>query len=189
MRPISIPADIKAYWNLSPSSNTECMAIKEAYRTNLLKNTPEVSIVIPAYNEEGNIVKTLGSLCHNITPKSVQIIVVNNNSDDNTVSLVTACGVTCINEEKQGITAARNKGLSEASGNYILNADADTLYPVNWIESMVNPLLLDEKVALTYGIFSFLPVGNTGRYVYFVYEYLADLLRAFKKRYREEAVN
>ncbi|MDB5211476.1 MAG: hypothetical protein JWQ30_2303, partial [Sediminibacterium sp.] len=149
---------------------------------------PEISIVIPAYNEEESIVKTLYSLCLNNTGRSVEIIVVNNNSSDKTALLVNACGVTCVDEEKQGITMARNKGLSVARGTYILNADADTLYPSNWIEAMVNPLM-DESVALTYGNFSFLPIGSTGRVTYFVYEYITDVVRLLKKKFREEAVN
>jgi glycosyltransferase involved in cell wall biosynthesis len=114
--------------------------------------------------------------------------VVNNNSSDKTAALVHACGITCIDEEKQGITVARNKGLSVARGTYILNADADTLYPSNWVDAMIRPLK-DEGVALTYGNFSFLPIGSTGRVTYFVYEYITDLVRALKKKYREEAVN
>ncbi|MES2332704.1 MAG: glycosyltransferase family 2 protein [Bacteroidota bacterium] len=188
MRSISIPPSIRFYLDLLPASDTVCAEVNAAYHKNLLKGVPEVSIVIPAYNEEDSIVKTLYSLCLNNTGRSVEIIVVNNNSSDKTASLVNACGVTCIDEEKQGITMARNKGLSVARGTYILNADADTLYPLNWIEAMVNPLM-DERVALTYGNFSFLPIGSTGRVTYFVYEYITDVVRALKKKYREEAVN
>jgi glycosyltransferase involved in cell wall biosynthesis len=187
MRSISIPTAISSFWNLPPFSDTVCAEVNTAYK-NLLKGSPEVSIVIPAYNEEDSIVKTLYSLCHNVTSRSVEIIVVNNNSVDKTGLLVSACGVTCIDEEKQGITVARNKGLSVARGKYILNADADTLYPANWIEAMINPLT-DENIALTYGNFSFLPIGSTGRATYFVYEYITDIVRLLKTKFREEAVN
>ena len=90
---------------------------------------------------------------------------------------------------KQGITAARNAGLAVARGNYVLNADADTLYPKDWIEQMVAPLANDEKVAITYGRFSFIPTGATSRFTYFFYEYLADSLRYINKYFKEEAVN
>lgn len=189
MRSLHIPSAIAGYWNLAPMSEEVCQSVKEAYPKNLLKGPPDVSIVIPAYNEEDSIAKTLSSLCNNQTQFSVEIIVVNNNSKDQTARLVNACGVTCINEEKQGITNARNCGLRAASGKYILNADADTLYPVNWIEEMVKPLAGNEQAAITYGVFSFLPIGKTGRPVYFVYEYLTDIVRAFKKHFKEEAVN
>ena len=144
---------------------------------------------MPAYNEEKDILRTLHSLCANLTNRSTEIIVVNNNSRDNTEALVRAAGVTCVNEPVQGITAARNAGLKAARGKYILNADADTLYPKDWIEQMVAPLANDENVCITYGRFSFIPTGVTSRGTYFFYEHVADSLRYVNKFFREEAVN
>ena len=133
---------------------------------------------MPAYNEEDNIVQTLASLCNNETQRSVEIIVVNNNSKDRTEELAKACGVTCLQQTIQGITPTRNFGLAHARGKYVLNADADTIYPKDWIEQMVKPLDND-NVAITYGRFSFIPIGSTGRFTYFFYEYFADLTRKF----------
>jgi glycosyltransferase involved in cell wall biosynthesis len=188
MRSIAIPPKIRFYTDLQAGPDTVCAEIYTAYHQNLLKGSPDISIVMPAYNEEDNIIKTLYSLSQNITGHSVEIVVVNNNSTDKTAALVEACGVTCVDEQKQGITVARNKGLSVARGKYILNADADTLYPSNWVEAMIKPLT-GEGVALTYGNFSFLPIGSTGRVTYFVYEYITDVVRWLKKTFREEAVN
>lgn len=187
MRPLSIPAYISNY--LNPQSAPDTDAIQQAYQR-LYKGNPEVSIVMPAYNEEENIVPTLASLCHNITNRSVEIIVVNNNSKDNTEALVKACGVNCILETTQGITPARNRGLAEARGKYILNADADTIYPKDWIEEMIKPLDDPKKnAAITYGTFSFIPIGSTGRVTYFFYEYLAEFTRFYNTLFKTEAVN
>lgn len=188
MRPVTIPKYINNYLNGTYRSKDALVDINKAYN-NLLKGKPEVSIVMPAYNEEENIVPTLASLCNNATSRSVEIIVVNNNSKDDTENLVKACGVTCILETTQGITPARNTGLAHASGKYILNADADTIYPKDWIEEMIKPLANDESVAITYGRFSFIPVGNTGRYTYFFYEYFSDLSKLYNKHFKTEAVN
>ncbi|WP_207425537.1 glycosyltransferase family 2 protein [Pedobacter sp. SYSU D00535] len=188
MRPISIPHHILKFW--SPSKDTQSLIedTRRAYRE-LLKGEPEVSIVIPAYNEEENIVQTLASLAHNKTERSVEIVVVNNNSKDNTEALVKACGISCILETTQGITPARNCGLAQARGKYILNADADTIYPSDWIEEMIRPLATNNNVAITYGRFSFIPIGNTGRFTYFFYEYFADFTRRLNKYIKDEAVN
>ncbi len=189
MKPVFIPSYISHYLLTNRNNILELEAIKNAYHKNLAKGHPEISIVMPAYNEEENIVPTLASLCNNITSRSVEIIVVNNNSSDNTEALVKACGVNCILETTQGITPARNAGLRQAKGKYILNADADTIYPKNWIDEMVKPLINNQKVAITYGRFSFIPIGNTGRIPYYFYELIADLTRLYNKYKKTEAVN
>lgn len=160
----------------------------EAY-SKLSSTEPEISVVIPAYNEEESIVGTLASLCHNKVGLPIEIIVVNNNSADDTEKLVRLCGVTCINETKQGITNARNAGLKSAKGKYVLNADADTIYPEDWIELMVKPLRENDKVAITYGKFALIPTTGTSRFVYFIYEHLAQVSRAYNAVFKEESVN
>src|SRR5258708_4628917 len=87
---------------------------------------------MPAYNEEENIVPTLASLCNNKTSRSVEIIVVNNNSKDNTEALVKACGVNCVLETTQGINSARNAGLAQAKDEVILIPHADTIDEKVW---------------------------------------------------------
>jgi len=188
MRPVTIPKYINSYLDGTYRSKDALENVSKAYKT-LLKGKPEISIVMPAYNEEENIVPTLASLCNNNTSRSVEIIVVNNNSKDKTEELVKGCGVTCILETTQGITHARNTGLAHATGKYILNADADTIYPKDWIEEMIKPMANNDDVAITYGRFSFIPIGKTGRYTYFVYEYFSDLSKLYNKRFKTEAVN
>ncbi|RCH55111.1 glycosyltransferase family 2 protein [Mucilaginibacter hurinus] len=188
MKPVFIPQYIKQYLHKDHSAaNFE--AIRAAYQK-LSKNTePEVSVVMPAYNEEENIVQTLASLCNNTTQRAVEILVVNNNSKDKTEELIKACGVNYVLQTVQGITPARNMGLSQARGKYILNADADTIYPKDWIEEMVKPLANDKRVAITYGIFSFIPIGSTGRFTYYFYEMFAELTRFYNAKFKTEAVN
>lgn len=187
MRPVAIPLNILQHYSLDPSDPNIQEQIKSRYQK-LSSDNPEISIVIPAYNEEASIVQTLSSLCANKTSKRLEIIVVNNNSKDRTAELVEACGVKCITETTQGITPARNCGLKQATGVYILNADADTIYPPDWIEEMTRPLQ-DPAIALTYGKFSFIPIGKTKRPTYFFYEYVADFSRSLNAIFRNEAVN
>ncbi len=189
MRPITIPNTIEQLWKSGAKTRDEQIAMVKNRYSQLLKGTPEVSIVIPAYNEEQNILRTLLSLSSNTTTRSVEIIVVNNNSKDNTEALVKATDVGCILETKQGITAARNAGLAVARGKYILNADADSIYPPDWVEEMVKPLADSDTVSITYGRFGFIPTGSTSRFSYFLYEHTADTIRWVNKKFREEAVN
>ncbi|MCW3123430.1 MAG: glycosyltransferase family 2 protein [Flavipsychrobacter sp.] len=188
MRPVVIPAPIKLLWEADNATNEANTSLIRKHYATLLKGTSDVSVVIPAYNEEKNILRTLLSLSSNRTKWSVEIIVVNNNSKDNTEALVKATGVTCITEVKQGITAARNAGLAVAKGKYVLNADADSIYPPDWIELMIAPLATGDA-CITYGRFAFIPTGVTSRTSYYFYEQMADSVRWVNKRFREEAVN
>ncbi len=188
MRPIAIPKYIEQLYHLNPSDNTVINNINTLYKS-LQNNDPLISIVIPAFNEEENILQTLKALCNNKTKWPFEIIVVNNNSNDRTEELVNSTGIKCILETKQGITIARNTGLANAKGTYILNADADTIYPIDWIEQMASPLISNNNIAAVYGRFSFIPIGNTGRFAYFFYEYLADFMRWINKTFRDEAMN
>ena len=187
MRPIAIPAKIQENNQPNAALMIDLESIRAGFQR-LLKGTPEVSVVMPAYNEEDSILKTLSCLSKSVTSRSVEIIVVNNNSKDNTEAIVNSTGARCIQETKQGITPARNAGLAAARGKYILNADADTIYPPDWIEEMVKPLD-KENITCVYGRFSFIPTAGTPRTVYFFYEYTADFMRWFNKKFKEEAVN
>lgn len=187
MRPIAIPSYISQLWNAKNSREQNTALVRQQY-SRLYKGAPEVSVVIPAYNEEDNILRTLLSLTNNETVRSVEIIVVNNNSKDNTEALVNTTGIKCILETKQGITAARNAGLAVAQGKYILNADADSIYPPHWVEEMIKPLEQNDT-SITYGRFAFIPTGRTSRFSYYWYEQMAEAIRWVNKNFREEAVN
>lgn len=188
MRPISIPTSVLEYNKNSESLKSKIPVIVENFKR-LFNETPDISIVIPAYNEEDNILKTLYSLSNTNTKHSVEVIVVNNNSQDRTEDLIKATGVIYVFEGRQGITIARNSGLAVANGKYLINADADTIYPSSWIDDMINPLIQDNNVALTYGRFSFIPLEKTSRFLYFLFEYLADFNRLINRSFKEEALN
>ncbi len=187
MRPVKIPPAI-----LNHNQQMELLKDRVGLiRANLEKfysTTPQVSIIIPAYNEEACILKTLSSLSASNTGRTIEIIVVDNNSTDKTGKLSIASGATCIAEPAQGITNARNAGLQIAKGDYILNADADTIYPEAWIDLMIAPLE-DRNIALTYGNFSFVPASERSRLAYSVYEHVSDFSRWLNEKFREEAVN
>lgn len=189
MRTPRIPRHIRSLRHSALPTAERTAVINEQYRKLRKEGNPLVSVVIPAYNEEENILPLLHSLVLNRSNYPVEILVVNNNSKDSTEELVRACGVPCIRETIQGITAARNAGLRAANGKYVLNADADSIYSTNWIDSLVGPMEKDSGIAVTYGIYAFIPTGRTGRVFYFFYEYLAGVRRLYKRKFGEPAVN
>ena len=66
MRPISIPPNVLKYNKNSEALLPEVPQIVQNFK-NIFSDTPDISIVIPAYNEEDNILKTLFSLSNTNT--------------------------------------------------------------------------------------------------------------------------
>jgi glycosyltransferase involved in cell wall biosynthesis len=141
----------------------------------LLREDPLVSIVIPAYNEQVNIVRTIHSLSRNKTNFGVEIIVVNNNSTDKTQDVLNRLNVKSLFQPKQGCGPARQMGQEHAKGKYILMADADCLYPPSWIDKMTKALI-DTNAPCIYGRYSFLGTEKKSRWSLFIYESMRDVL-------------
>jgi len=96
----------------------------------------KVSVVIPVYNEEKYIKNCLDSLM-NQEEKPDEIIVIDNNCTDKTISIVKKYkGIKIIQEKKQGITPTRNAGFNLASGDIIARCDADSILPSNWVKKI-----------------------------------------------------
>jgi glycosyltransferase involved in cell wall biosynthesis len=151
----------------------------------LSSENPEVSIVIPAWNEENNIFRSLSSLASTNTKRAVEIIVVNNNSTDQTQMVLERLGVKSEFEVLQGISYARQSGLMKAKGRFHLCADSDTLYPPSWIDLMLEPMLNNKEVVGVYGRYSFLPLLDSARLTLSVYESITGVLVRIRRRKRE----
>lgn len=145
---------------------------------------PQVSIIVPAYNEEGTIVRLLRSLGDLKTRYRTELIVVNNNSTDRTQELLDYYGVRSVFVRTQGVAYARQAGLETARGMYIANADADSLYPPTWLDTLIAPLH-DAGVSCTYGTYSFIPGPATSPLQLAFYERSARLAAILRSNYRE----
>lgn len=162
----------------------------EELRSLLIKfdsNDPLVSIVIPAWNEEEHITRTIASLAFNKFDFPCELLVVNNNSTDNTQKILDKIGVRSIIEIQQGIAPARRKGLLASKGKYHLCCDSDTIYPPFWIKNMTEALIKNEKkgVGCIYGSYSFIPGKGVSRIVLGLYEFSTSIIRAFKTKSSE----
>ena len=146
---------------------------------------PEISIVIPAWNEGKTIHRTLSSLADNTADVGIEIIVINNNSTDHTQQVLDQLGVRNYFQPLQGIALARQMGLEKARGKYHLCADADTFYPPNWAITMVKPMEVDPAIAGVYGRYSFLPTQGDGRLFLWLYEKITGVLIRIRKKRRE----
>lgn len=142
----------------------------------------KISVVIPVYNEEKYIENCLNSLMEQ-EEKPDEIIIVNNNCTDKTVSIVKKfSGVKVINEKKQGIIPARNSGFDLASGYIITRCDADTILPSDWIKNikknftndksiiavsmpiLIHDILFGDKFIFLFYLYMFIPMLVIGFY-------------------------
>jgi glycosyltransferase involved in cell wall biosynthesis len=102
-----------------------------------MQKNPLISVIIPAHNEEAFIRKCLDSLSkQTLEKKFFEVIVINNASKDATAGIARKYNVRVINEERKSVVLARQKGVDMAKGEIIVSADADTVYPQNWLKKI-----------------------------------------------------
>src|SRR5690606_41933135 len=104
-----------------------------------------------------------------------EIVVVNNNSSDNTQRALKRLLVKSYIQVEQGCGPARQLGQEKASGKYILMADADCLYPSGWIEVMTQNLRA-HNVSCVYGRYSFIGKPGLPRWKLFLFEKSRDFI-------------
>ena len=99
------------------------------------------TVIIPAFNEEAYLRATLDSIrsaasyLRTRSDVEVDVIVVDNNSDDGTAAVARDMGATVVREPEQGVARARNTGARHAEGDLLVFIDADVILP---------PVLLDD---------------------------------------------
>jgi peptidoglycan/xylan/chitin deacetylase (PgdA/CDA1 family)/GT2 family glycosyltransferase len=98
-----------------------------------------ISVVIPALNEERFIAECLESLKNQDYQGEYEIIVADNGSSDKTADIARSHGVKVIHcLEKKSVTYARQVGADAALGDIIAQADADTVYPNDWLAKIAD---------------------------------------------------
>src|ERR687885_795015 len=84
-----------------------------------------VSVVIPCYNQAHFLGEAIESVLAQSYPH-FEIVVVDDGSTDNTSEVAARYpGVRCIRQNNQGVAAARNTGIRESNGSYLVFLDAD----------------------------------------------------------------
>jgi len=98
---------------------------------------PLISVIVPAYNEQHYIKKCLESLMNQDLAKTFyEIIVIDNASTDKTSQIVKKLPVKLVYEPERSVVKARQRGVNEALGSIVASADADTIYPTNWLTNI-----------------------------------------------------
>jgi len=140
-------------------------------------NSPSVSIIIPAYNTEKFIEKTINSVFKQQID-NIELIVIDDGSTDITqerINLLFNCSpagirTILIKQENMGVSAARNRGISVASGEYIFFLDSDDYIHPDCLRELYENARLENSDVVYCG---FDTVNNAGRRI-----------RDFGSRYR-----
>lgn len=114
----------------------------------------KVSVIVPIYNVEEYIKECIDSII-NQTYKNLEIILVNDGSKDKSIEIVNEyedSRIKIITKENGGLSSARNRGIEEATGEYIFHVDGDDFIETNVIKNLVNKLnKYDEDIDVIVG--------------------------------------
>ncbi len=107
---------------------------------------PRVSVVVCAYNAADTLEDNLRSL-EQLTYPDFEIILVNDGSKDRTSEIGHSfASVRVIDTPNAGLSAARNVGLAQATGEIVAYTDADTRVDRDWLTFLVQPFLTSDVV-------------------------------------------
>ncbi|MFM1749094.1 MAG: hypothetical protein RLZZ188_2760 [Verrucomicrobiota bacterium] len=110
---------------------------------------PKVTVAIPTYNRAKYLRQTLAGIAAQRFPRDhVEVLVIDNNSTDDTAEVVAAFADAWpaprrIVETRQGLDFARNRAVAEARGEIIVFGDDDILVEPDWLAQITVPLLAD----------------------------------------------
>lgn len=112
-----------------------------------------ISVIIPLYNKEKSVYKTLQSVCEQ-TYTDMEILVVDDGSTDKSAAFAASypdTRIRIIRKENGGVCSARNRGIREAKGEYVALLDADDLWDKEYLAEQVK-MIADFSEAAMWGI-------------------------------------
>jgi len=118
------------------------------------KNQPLVSVIMPVYNYGKMFQKSLESVFKS-TYKNIELVIVNDGSTDDYVlnklnTLKDHPNIKLINQNNSGPANARNTGIKNSTGDYILPLDSDDMISPDYIQTCVNIIKKDTDISPVY---------------------------------------
>lgn len=120
-----------------------------------ISNTPLLSVIIPAYNEEVRLPDSLDKIDAfvRLQDYEIEVLVVDNNSKDSTADIVRDAAarrpyIRVMSEPAQGKGAAVRTGMLAATGDYLFICDADLSMPIEEVSKFLPPSLNGHDVAI-----------------------------------------
>lgn len=114
---------------------------KYSYNKRIIDENIDLSIIVPAYNSSYYIKECISSVLMQKTSYNYELIVVNDGSKDDTLEKINLFKenkhLKIITQENKGFSGARNRGIDESLGKYIMFLDSDDLLCENSIEKLI----------------------------------------------------
>lgn len=114
--------------------------------------TDSISVIIPNFNRSHLISRAIESVYAQTLPAD-EIIVIDDGSDDNSVEFISEKfpGIKLISQPRRGVSAARNKGIENAKGQWLAFLDSDDAWAENKLEAQISALRIqnDYQIAHT----------------------------------------
>ncbi|RZU02265.1 oligosaccharide flippase family protein [Rivibacter subsaxonicus] len=140
----SAPAVVEAFDQRAADANAAQAGVAELHPAQSIaepvNELPRVSLVMPVWNGEATVRACLDAVEAQTYPRElIQVIVVDNGSSDATARIVAEYpGVMLLHEPSPGSYSARNRGITEARGEYIAFTDADCMPAPDWLARAVD---------------------------------------------------
>jgi glycosyltransferase involved in cell wall biosynthesis len=134
---------------------------------------PEVSVILPFFNTKNTLAAAVESVL-NQTFASFEMLLVNNNSTDNSLSIARSLAekdirIRLLHETKQGVDYAMNYGLENSRGRFIARMDADDISYPDRLEKQVRFLNENPETGLVGSYVKYVPHSSgTGGFKRFV---------------------
>ena len=111
-----------------------------------------ISVILPVYNGEKTIQRTVESVLHQ-TYSEFELIVINDGSQDNTLNILSNIAdprIKIVSYANAGVSASRNRGIALATGEFISFIDADDLWTAEKLAAQLNALQTHPTAAVAY---------------------------------------
>lgn len=115
-----------------------------------------ISIIVPCYNTDSTLTKSVKSLCSQ-TVSSYQIVLVDDGATDNTPQICDDLArndsrIKVVHQENRGLLGAWKRGVNEADGDFVAFCDADDYLDVGFIEKIEGVICNHDPDLITFGM-------------------------------------
>jgi glycosyltransferase involved in cell wall biosynthesis len=126
---------------------------KKGNDTSVLRHV-DVSVIIPCFDDGQFLIEAIASV-DRVAPENCELIVVNDGSKEprtlEILQILRDAGYFLVDQANQGLSAARNAGISLATGRYILTLDADNRILAGFVEAGIKILDSLSEIGIVYG--------------------------------------